>query len=83
MSTPKLQDHLDIDWKAVGRRIRELRGYDAKQSEIAAAIGVAQSRISAIEHGQGEIGAVILLRIAHNYGKSMEWLLTGKDAKTS
>jgi transcriptional regulator with XRE-family HTH domain len=83
MSTPKSQEHIVIDWKVVGRRIRELRGYDAKQSDIAAAIGVAQSHISAIEHGQGEIGAVILLRIARHYGKSMEWLLTGKDAKIS
>jgi transcriptional regulator with XRE-family HTH domain len=44
-------------------------------------IGIAQSHISAIEHGQGEIGALILLRIARHYGKSIEWLLTGRDAK--
>jgi transcriptional regulator with XRE-family HTH domain len=83
MSTPKLQEQIDIDWKAVGRRIRTLRGFDVKQSEFAAAIGVAQSRISAIEHGQGEVGALILLRIARHYGKSMEWLLTGKEGKAS
>jgi transcriptional regulator with XRE-family HTH domain len=81
MSTSKSQENIVIDWKAVGRRIRELRGFDTKQSEIGAAIGVAQSHISAIEHGEGEIGALILLRIARHYGKSIEWLLTGKDAK--
>jgi len=83
MSTPTLQEHFLIDWKLVGRRIRELRGFDTKQSEIAAAIGVAQSHISAIENGQGEIGALILLRIARHYNKTIEWLLTGKDAKLS
>jgi transcriptional regulator with XRE-family HTH domain len=83
MSTPKSQEHIVIDWKVVGRRIRELRGFDTKQSEIATAIGVAQSHISAIENGQGEIGALILLRIARHYGKSIEWLLTGRDAKAS
>ena len=79
MSNPKSQGYITIDWKAVGRRIRELRGFDTKQSEIAAATGVTQSRISAIENGQGEAGALILLRLARHYGKSIEWLLTGKD----
>jgi transcriptional regulator with XRE-family HTH domain len=78
MSSPNLQD-IVIDWQTVGRRIRELRGYEVKQSEVAAAIGVAQSRISAIENGQGEVGALILLRLARHYGKSIEWLLTGRD----
>lgn len=80
MSRPKLEEEITIDWKAVGRRIRELRGFDFKQSEFAALIGVAQSRISAIEHGQGEVGALILLRIARHYGKSIEWLLTGTES---
>ena len=83
MSTPKLQEPILIDWKVVGRRIRELRGFDTKQSEVAVAIGVAQSHISAIENGQGEIGALILLRIARHYGKSVEWILTGRDPKLS
>jgi transcriptional regulator with XRE-family HTH domain len=71
-----------IDWKAVGRRIRELRGFDTKQSEVAEAIGVAQSLISAVEHGQREIGVVVLYRIALYYGKTMEWLITGRDPGT-
>ncbi|HWH59896.1 MAG TPA: helix-turn-helix transcriptional regulator [Terriglobales bacterium] len=79
MSSPKSQESVNIEWKAVGRRIRELRGYDTKQSEVAAAIGVAQSRISAIENGQGEAGALILLRLARHYGKTIEWLLTGRN----
>lgn len=72
-----------IDWKAVGRRIRKLRGFDTKQSEVAAAIGVAQSLISAVEHGQREIGVVVLYKIALYYGKTMEWLLTGRDPAPS
>jgi transcriptional regulator with XRE-family HTH domain len=58
----------------------ELRGFDSKQSDIAEAIGIAQSHISAIEHGQREIGALILLRLSRHYGKSIEWLLTGTDS---
>jgi transcriptional regulator with XRE-family HTH domain len=80
MSTdPRKQ--LTIDWKTVGRRIRELRGFDRKQSDIAEAIGVAQSHISAIERGQKEVGVLLLFRIARFYGKTMEWLLTGSDPK--
>jgi transcriptional regulator with XRE-family HTH domain len=79
MARAKSPVQVSIDWKAVGRRIRELRGFDTKQSEVAAAIGVAQSLISAVEHGQREIGVVVLYRIALYYDKTIEWLLTGGD----
>jgi DNA-binding XRE family transcriptional regulator len=82
MSTLISQDEIVIDWKAVGRRIRELRGFDKKQSDVADAIGVAQSHISAIERGQKESGVLPLLKIARYYGKSIEWLLTGSDSKS-
>ena len=68
-----------VDWKAVGRRIRELRGIDMKQADLARRIGVSQGYLSIVEHGQGEIGAAVLLAISREFGKSIEWLLTGKD----
>jgi transcriptional regulator with XRE-family HTH domain len=68
-----------VDWKAVGRRIRELRGLYTKQRDFAKSIRVSQNYLSVIEHGKAEIGAEVLLRISHLAGKSMEWLLTGKD----
>ena len=68
-----------IDWKAVGRRIRELRGFYVTQEEFARRIGVSQGYLSAMERGAKEIGAGILLRISREFGKSMEWLLTGED----
>jgi len=33
------------------------------------------------EHGKVEVGAEILLRIAREFGRSMEWLLTGEDRR--
>jgi len=33
--------------------------------------------LSTMEHGKVEIGAEILLRIGREFGKSIEWLLTG------
>jgi transcriptional regulator with XRE-family HTH domain len=70
--------HADVDWKAVGRRIRELRGFDMTQEEFAQRIGVSQNYLSTMEHGKVQIGAEILLRIGREFGNSVEWLLTGK-----
>ena len=55
---------VSVDWKRVGRRIRELRGLDLTQAELAERIGVSQSYLSIMEHGEGEIGAEVLLAIS-------------------
>jgi transcriptional regulator with XRE-family HTH domain len=68
-----------VDWKIVGRRIRELRGFDNTQEAFASRIGVSQGYFSIMERGRVEIGAEILLRISQEFGKSIEWLLTGKE----
>ncbi len=68
-----------VDWKKVGRRIRELRGFYMAQEEFASRIGVSQGYVSMMEHGEVEIGAEVLLRISREFGKSIEWLLTGED----
>ncbi len=68
-----------IDWKAFGRRIRELRGFDMTQDEFAERIGISQSYLSTVEHGHVEVGAEVLLAISREFEKSIEWLLTGED----
>jgi transcriptional regulator with XRE-family HTH domain len=67
-----------IDWIAVGRRVRELRGFDITQAVFASRIGVSQSYLSAVEHGRNEVGAEVLLAISREFGKPLEWLLTGE-----
>lgn len=67
-----------IDWKAVGRRLRELRGFDMNQAEFARQIGISQGQLSRYEKGKSEITAEVLLRISHRFGKSIEWVLMGK-----
>lgn len=79
MSSRKLHSNrVTIDWKLVGRRIRELRGFDMTQAEFSRRVGVSQNYLSTMEHGKVEIGAEILLRISREFGKSIEWLLTGE-----
>ena len=68
-----------LDWKNVGRRVRELRGFDITQAELARRIGVSQGHLSHIERGDTEMGAEVLMRISREFGKSIEWLLTGED----
>jgi transcriptional regulator with XRE-family HTH domain len=78
MSSRKKPAPPSIDWKTVGRRLRELRGFDVTQADFARRIGVSQGYLSSAERGRTEIGPEILLRISREYGKSIEWLLTGK-----
>lgn len=68
-----------VDWKAVGRRVRELRGFDTNQAEFARELGVSQSQLSRYEKGTNEIAAEVLLRISQRSARSIEWLLTGKE----
>ena len=69
----------EIDWKAVGRRVREIRGFEAKQATFARELGVSQGQLSRYEQGSSEMGAEVLLRLARKSGKTIEWLLTGSD----
>jgi transcriptional regulator with XRE-family HTH domain len=69
-----------IDWKVVGRRLRQLRGFEIAQAQFAREIGISQGQLSRYEKGRSEIGAEILLRLSRRSGKTIEWLLTGKDS---
>ena len=72
-----------IDWKAVGRRLRELRGFDITQNDLAGELGISQGQLSRYERGGSEIGAAVLLRISNRFGRPIEWILTGKVSKLS
>jgi transcriptional regulator with XRE-family HTH domain len=68
----------EIDLKAIGRRIRELRGFDLTQAEFARRIGVVQSHLSGLERGQKEPCAAVLLAISREFAVSVDWLLKGE-----
>lgn len=67
-----------VDLRAIGKRIRELRGFYTSQAEFADRIGVTQGYLSALERGLKEPGATVLLAISREVGQSVDWLLTGK-----
>jgi transcriptional regulator with XRE-family HTH domain len=49
------------------------------QEEFTRRIGVSQSHLSTLEHGDAAPGSEIMLQISREFGKSIEWLLTGTD----
>jgi len=51
------------------------------QTEFARRIGVTQSYMSALEHGEKEPGAGVLLAISKEFEKSVDWLLTGQTGE--
>jgi len=50
------------------------------QAQFARRIGVTQSYLSALEHGEKEPGSAVLLAISQEFKKSIDWLLTGRSA---
>jgi transcriptional regulator with XRE-family HTH domain len=70
-----------IDLRAIGRRIRELRGFDMTQVDFARRIGITQGYLSALENGEKEPGSAVLLAIKQEFGKSVDWLLTGETGR--
>ena len=71
-----------IDLKAVGRRIREIRGFDLTQSGFARTLGVGQTQLSKYELGQSAPTLEVLLKLRAYSGKSIDWILTGDEPKT-
>ena len=50
-----------------------------KQVEFAQRIGIAQSHLSGLERGEKEPCAAVLLAISQEFGRSVDWLLTGQN----
>jgi transcriptional regulator with XRE-family HTH domain len=65
------------DMKSLGRRIRQLRGFDVTQDEFARKLGISQSQLSKYERGIVAPPADVLMRIKEQFRVSIDWLLTG------
>jgi transcriptional regulator with XRE-family HTH domain len=65
------------DIKAIGRRIRQVRGFDLTQEAFAEQLGISQSQLSKYERGLILPPAEVLLRIKEKFKVSVDWLLTG------
>ena len=71
------------DLRTLGRRLRELRGLDLTQGELAKELGISQSQLSKYERGVAAPPADILFFIKQRFEVSIDWLLTGEGLKKS
>ena len=69
--------------RTLGRRLRELRGIDLTQGELANELGISQSQLSKYERGVAAPPADILFFIKQRFQVSVDWLLTGEGLKES
>lgn len=69
------------DLKALGRRLRELRGFDLTQEEFARELGTSQSQLSKYERGAAAPTADILFFVKKRFRVSIDWLLTGEGER--
>lgn len=67
------------DLKAIGSRIRELRG-NILQEELSADLGISQGQLSKIERGKMSPSMEVLLGLAEKFGKSIDWIVRGKTS---
>ncbi len=65
------------DLKAIGQRVRELRG-DTLQEDFAAELNISQGQLSKIERGKVAPALDTLLRLAALSGRTIDWLVRGE-----
>jgi len=71
---------LSLDLKAIGERIRALRGTQL-QEELAPKIGISQGQLSKIESGRMAPALETLVRLANRFEKSLDWIVTGQERR--
>jgi DNA-binding transcriptional regulator YiaG len=70
-----------IDLKAIGRRMRQIRGFDLTQAEFGRMLGIGQTQLSRYELGLSLPTTEVLLKLKACSGKSIDWILTGEGPK--
>jgi transcriptional regulator with XRE-family HTH domain len=63
---------------AIGRRIRQIRGFDLTQAEFARILGIGQTQLSRYELGQSVPTLEILLNLKVYSDRSIDWIILGK-----
>ena len=64
--------------RAMGRRIRELRGFDFTQTEFGEMLGIGQAQLSKYELGLSVPNAEVLLKLKIYSGKTIDWIVAGE-----
>lgn len=71
--------NLQPDLKAIGRRIRQIRGFDLTQAEFGRILGIGQTQLSKYEKGQSAPTLECLLKLKAHSKKSLDWIVNGDE----
>lgn len=74
-----VKKNLRPDLQAIGRRIRQIRGFDLTQAQFGKVIGIGQTQLSKYEKGQSAPTLEFLLKLKAHSGKSLDWIVTGEE----
>lgn len=72
------RSHSGVDLEVIGQRIRELRG-QTTQKEFVRTLRISQAQLSKYELGQSAPPLGFLINLAKESGRSVDWILTGKN----
>ena len=78
-NTIKKNINLRPDLKAIGERIREIRGFKLTQAEFGKILGVGQAQLSKYEKGENALSLDLLFRLKAHSGRSIDWIVTGEE----
>jgi transcriptional regulator with XRE-family HTH domain len=67
------------DLKALGKRIREIRGFEMRQTQLAKLLGITQAQLSKYERGKNAPTLDLLLKLKRISGKTIDWIVTGEE----
>ena len=67
------------DLRAIGRRVREIRGFELTQAEFGKILGIGQTQLSKYEQGQSAPTVELLLKLKAYSGKSLDWIVSGES----
>jgi len=79
MGTTKKNISSTPDLRAIGRRIRQIRGFDLTQAQFGKILGIGQTQLSKYEMGQSAPTLDLLLRLKTYSGRSIDWIVTGEE----
>lgn len=68
-----------LDLQKVGRRIREIRGFDLTQAQFADMLGIRQNTLSGYEKGRIVPTLEMLIKLKTYSGKSIDWIVSGEE----
>jgi transcriptional regulator with XRE-family HTH domain len=71
------------DLKAIGRRIRQIRGFDLTQARFGEVLGIGQTQLSKYEQGQSAPTLEVLMKLKYYSAKSIDWIVTGEEKSSA